>query len=90
MLPTEISISVSALIALLAGCAAQPVVVRPTGESSYTLHYVKLPVDSVPHMRRQLAASARDVCGGGYTETREYPDPTAVPSQTLMWDIECG
>jgi hypothetical protein len=90
MLPTDVSISVSVLIALLAGCAAEPVAVRPTGESSYTLHYVKLPVDTVPHMRRQLTQSAREVCPGGYTERREYPDPTVVPSRELVWDIECG
>ena len=90
MLPTDVSVSVSVLIALLAGCVAQPVVVRPIGESRYTLHYVKLPVDTVPHMRRQLTESARELCPAGYTERREYPDPTLIPSHELMWDIECG
>jgi hypothetical protein len=41
-------------------------------------------------MRRQLTQSAREVCPGGYTERREYPDPTVVPSRELVWDIECG
>ena len=90
MLPTDVSVSVSALIALLAGWAAQPVAVQPTGESSYTLHYIKLPVDTVPHMRRQLTESARELCPAGYTERREYPDPALIPSRELMWDIECG
>ena len=90
MLPTDISVSVSVLIALLAACAGQPVGVRPTGERSYTLRYVKLPVDTVPNMRRQLTESAREVCPDGYKERRELPDPTLIPSRDLMWDIECG
>lgn len=90
MLPIDISVSVSILIALLAGWVAQPVVVRPTGGSNYTLLYIKLPVDTVTHMRRQLTESAREICPAGYTERREYPDPTLIPSRTLMWDVECG
>jgi hypothetical protein len=90
MLPTDVSVSVSIVIALLVGCMAQPVAVQPTGGAGYTLRYIKLPVDTVPHMRRQLTESAREVCPAGYQERREYPDPTLIPSRELMWDIECG
>ena len=90
MLPTDVSVSVSVLIAFVAGCAAEPIVVQPRGESKYTLLYTKLPVDTVGHMRRQLSESAREICPAGFTERREYPDPTAIPSRELRWDIECG
>jgi hypothetical protein len=90
MLQTSVTISIHALIALLAGCAMQPVVVQPVSDGHYTLLYYKAPIDSVPHMREALTGAAEEVCNGAYTAKREYPNPTVVPSRTLRWDIECG
>lgn len=90
MLPSDLSISITVLVALLGSCAAQPVDVHPAGKDKYTLRYFKQPIDTVPHMRRQLTHSALEICRGEYREMREYPDPMRVPSRQLTWDIECG
>jgi hypothetical protein len=89
VLPTYSIISIHVLIGLLTSCAAHPVVVQPGGQNRYTLLYTKRPIDSVVHMRRELADAAAALCQGGYRQTREYPDPTELPSRELLWDIEC-